>query len=714
MHKMKPDPDLLIFTTQLPALPQALIRLLDVCNDPDTDIAKVSEAVARDVTITAKILSLANSAFLGARSKFTSIDQAVIYLGMDTVRNLAISISVHETFKDKAQSLELDIEEFWYHSLLTALLAKEIAELHGTANAAEAYLCGFLHDIGKYLLNLCCGKEYGALLQTFGIGQKLLSQERALLGISHPEAGTKLIQHWKLGDSLAEAIGKHHCPPDDLSGNHLLAKITALANLLANNSYTEQPIIQKTATQLEISTETLATLRAEQLETISGIANSLGIAVSAPQDLAVNDEAAAAGSSENSLQGKVQSLAQVSGLLDNLIRAKTLNRAFLILEESLQILFDINKCILLLPDEENIEFTSHGSFRNRFPRKLKGLQISVTDDTSFINKVIKERKSIRLDCGQSASLSELEALLLDTFEEQSLFAVPFTICEKHCGVLVLVAVNHAEHSFVQIEGTVALLLSHIGSRLNLERHKNRQAEALAQERTATVQAIARTLSHEIATPLSIIQNYVSLLGNSAESGGPSMHEGLNIIKGELARIGKISLQLNNLSAPPQPNGMKLINVDNLISETLQLFEQSARVKKNVSVTARMEANSPEILTRPDCLKQILINLLSNSLDAVTTNGWIRVDSRMHAATGANEKNKLSITVADNGSGINPAITDNLFRAGYSTKGDGHAGLGLAIVKKLANDLQGKISHSTGENGETLFTLELLVTDVAAS
>lgn len=703
MQKQESGNRLLLFATQLPALPQAVIRLLEVCNDPDTDILRVGRIVAQDVTITAKILKLANSAFLGARSTFINIEQAVIYLGIDSVRNLAISVAVHETFKDRTGTPNQALEEFWHHSLLTALLAKEIAERSGCASPTESYLAGFLHDIGKYLLSICFGEEYEKILETYAGNPELLQQERQAVGITHAEAGARLIQHWNLNPSLARAIAQHHFPPADLPDDQMLSRITALANLLAGNHFDRQSLIKQAAKQLQSTYEELTAIRSNQLERVQGFAESLGIAVPAARQLTEQSEPAA--QNRDTLRKKVQSLAQVSGLLDNLIRAKTLNRAFLVLEESLQILFEIDKCILLLPDERNTLLAAHGSFRNRVARRLKGLQIAPAEAAFRIGQALRDCKTIHIEKKGNNTPDEIETLLFDAFAEDALFAVPFTIKETQRGVLLLAATGESAHSFAGIEGSILLLSSHIGSRLCLESIKNRQAEALARERTAAIETIARTLAHEIANPLAIIQNYLSLLG-MGDNRSQTMREDLGIIGGELDRIGRISRQLNDLSTPPQPNGRELTDMHALIGETLHLFKQSALLSKNVSLEYSGDPKTPRIWTSPGCLRQILINLLSNSLDAVGTNDRIRVESRFQPASETAENDRIIITVADNGPGIAPAIADHLFRAGHSTKGDGHVGLGLAIVKKLVTDLKGKICHTTGKTGETHFIVDL--------
>lgn len=680
---------------QLPALPQALAGLLEACNDPERDILKIGAIVARDVTISAKILRLANSAFLGARSKFLDIEQAVIYLGIDTIRNLAVSIAVHESFK-KPQPQFLDLEAFWHHSLLTALLAKELAETTGYPDPAETYLAGFLHDIGKYVLSLHSDRQYAELLKRCENPEELLHEEIISLGISHAEAGARLILHWNLAPSLAQAIALHHVPPTDLPDDQPVARITALAYRLAEG---EDDLAEMVVAGQRLALAELAELRARQQEKVRVVAESLGIPIPALPPRQGTPEA-----EKGELRQQAQALLKVSGLLDNLIRAKTLNRTFLVLEESLQILFDTDKAVLLLPDRDNLRLFPHGSLRNRFCRQLKKLSLVID-----LPSPLQPKGKVRLVRKEDYQPQGQEAKLFQALEAESLLALPVSVGGQGSGLL-LVSASSAEGAAEMTE-TLRHLCAHVGSRLLLEAVKQRQAEALAAERLAAVDRIARSLAHEIANPLAIIRNYVTLLGNR-ESCSEEMREDLAIVSGEIERIGRISTQLNELSNPPRPADLQPVDLHQLIADTLQLFQQPARLEKNVALSYQGDPRLPQLRTKADCLRQILVNLLGNSLDAVGHNGRIRIESRLLPPAGTGEPSvnagdRITIAVIDNGPGIDSAMTDRLFRAGHSTKGEGHVGLGLAIVKKLANDLKGDI-HYTKAGDETVFTIELPV------
>ncbi len=138
----------------LPTLPEILVKLLDACDDEEVTLPEIAAIITKDPALSVKVLQLVNSAYNGFRHTFTTIDQAVIYLGASTTKNLAISTSIHQVFKEKKirDSKLFNTGVFWHHSLLCATIAKRLASLSYNCNPDEAYLAGLLHDCGKILL----------------------------------------------------------------------------------------------------------------------------------------------------------------------------------------------------------------------------------------------------------------------------------------------------------------------------------------------------------------------------------------------------------------------------------------------------------------------------------------------------------------------------------------------------------------------------------
>lgn len=118
---------------KLPVLPEVLLALLSACEDEDTPISAIAEIISRDPALSLRVLQLVNSAYYGFRHSFGGIEQAVVYLGANTIKNLAVTTSVHQVFEQKktAGSGHNDTGVFWYHSLMTATVAKRLATATG-------------------------------------------------------------------------------------------------------------------------------------------------------------------------------------------------------------------------------------------------------------------------------------------------------------------------------------------------------------------------------------------------------------------------------------------------------------------------------------------------------------------------------------------------------------------------------------------------------
>ena len=225
MHEPTGLPINILDINSLPTLPQTLVDLIDACNRNDINIQELGTIVARDVSVSARVLQLVNSAFIGARSTFSDIVQAVIYLGVDTTRNLAVSAAVLEAFKSADIDEAINLPDFWYHSFLTAVLAKSLAQAVGEADLSEAYLTGLLHDVGKLLLLKSFPDHYGRiLLEKQSVDLEF--REREVLGITHSEAAALLLRSWRLQPEIAVAIASHH------RGYNRIMKESSLARIL--------------------------------------------------------------------------------------------------------------------------------------------------------------------------------------------------------------------------------------------------------------------------------------------------------------------------------------------------------------------------------------------------------------------------------------------------------------------------------------------------
>ena len=159
----------------------------------------------------AKILQLANSAFIGACGRVSSVSQAVTLIGTETVRTLVLSVHVFSHF-ERNSDVAACLPALWEHSVAAATLAQEIAISEKCAKAVveESFTAGLLHDIGKVVLLAEMPREYRPILGT--TQGPLVALERERLGCTHAQVGAYLMSIWGLPVPLVHSVALHHCP----------------------------------------------------------------------------------------------------------------------------------------------------------------------------------------------------------------------------------------------------------------------------------------------------------------------------------------------------------------------------------------------------------------------------------------------------------------------------------------------------------------------
>ena len=242
----------------LPSLPQLYLEVMQVAQAPDGSFEKVGEVIGRDISMTTKILQLVNSAFFGRPQQISSPAQAVSYLGLDTVKELILSVQIFTHF-DQSQLRELSLDDVWQHSMAASACAKHIAraENNDRTGVEHAMLAGLLHDVGKLVLAANLPEPYGQTL-TLAREQGLADweAEHEVLGTTHAEIGGYLLGLWGLLDPIVEAVVFHHRP--SACPNQTFSPLTAVhvANALMSEANTMDPA----ETSLPIDLEYLAAL----------------------------------------------------------------------------------------------------------------------------------------------------------------------------------------------------------------------------------------------------------------------------------------------------------------------------------------------------------------------------------------------------------------------------------------------------------------------
>jgi putative nucleotidyltransferase with HDIG domain len=235
----------------LPSLPALCIEMTEELQSQEPSLEKVGQIIARDCSMTAKVLQLANSPFWGLRRTIYSAAEAVSYLGLEQLRLLLHSIRPFSQSSFPKTS-SFSIELLWEHSLSTAMLAKTIAYEEGASKsiAEEAFTAGILHDLGKMVLACTFPERYE---EAVNLAQKsaipLWLAEQKILTVTHVEVGAYLLGIWGLPDSIVEAVAYHHRPME--CTNNTFCALTALHAADCQNTIASHAGVPRPQSDLE-------------------------------------------------------------------------------------------------------------------------------------------------------------------------------------------------------------------------------------------------------------------------------------------------------------------------------------------------------------------------------------------------------------------------------------------------------------------------------
>ncbi|MFZ6759610.1 HDOD domain-containing protein [Undibacterium sp. Ji50W] len=215
----------------LPTLPAVAMEMLQNLEDDDSSMDMITEKVAMDHSVTAKLLRMANSSYFGNNSKVVTLQQATAMLGVKNVKNLIRMTLLSDKFPT-ANCPAFDFRAFWRHSIGTAICAELISRaLHMKHDFA--FTAGLLHDIGKLVLVTGYPDNYNQVLHYKAAHDcYLLEAERHIMHIDHVAAGLALAHQWHFSEAVSDAIRGHHDPEQE--NLHALASVVHVANAIVH------------------------------------------------------------------------------------------------------------------------------------------------------------------------------------------------------------------------------------------------------------------------------------------------------------------------------------------------------------------------------------------------------------------------------------------------------------------------------------------------
>ena len=231
---------------KLPSPPAIAVRILEAVRREETSFAELARIISSDPALAARILRIANSSFYALPAKIDNIEKALTFLGVDVVKNIALSFVVSRSLRGPSGQ-GFDFDGFWRRSVTAAVAAQLVAELVGQRND-EVFAAALLMDIGQVIMYLSRGEAFGQVQE-----ERFLSEgdrekaETRVFGITHQALGAKVLKSWGLPESLYLPVCHHHSAeraPQTQQGSALLLQVADLAAAVYHGSGSGEKICE--------------------------------------------------------------------------------------------------------------------------------------------------------------------------------------------------------------------------------------------------------------------------------------------------------------------------------------------------------------------------------------------------------------------------------------------------------------------------------------
>ena len=225
--------------SHIATLPEVTLRIIELVEDPTSTAQDLHAVISNDPALSSRILKVVNSSFYGLPGQISSINRAIVMLGLNAVKNIAIAASLAKLFRGGELTPTFSAKELWNHSNATAIGCKLLSDTMGMGLGDEAYLAGLIHDIGIMVeMQYDRSKLIDALDKT-GAGPdgipttSLLTTEETVFGANHEHFGQGLCSKWKFPAPFAAATGYHHHPLSAPAEQTKLVAVVHAADCLA-------------------------------------------------------------------------------------------------------------------------------------------------------------------------------------------------------------------------------------------------------------------------------------------------------------------------------------------------------------------------------------------------------------------------------------------------------------------------------------------------
>ncbi|MFA5982496.1 MAG: HDOD domain-containing protein [Methylococcaceae bacterium] len=694
-----------IDAANLPVLPKVLVDLMAAIKQPNIEIAALVDIISQEPSLSSKIVMAANSSLYRQFGALTDLNRVVVILGLNTIKTIAITSAIHQFFSQLPQHHLHLLEIIWYRSLTCAHIAKRLATLTSYPYPEEAYLTGLLQRVGQLVLLASFPDDYPNYVKQLSSAVQQSTSGKELFRIPHPEVGGGWIATWGLHPVIADAVRYQYLPAVDVADSAALVKLINVASQLSSlDSANKYQIVLHVGQLLGLNQELVEDILQQVKPLVEQSAGELGLLISDTtgevlKNLTTREQRQQVGLA---LGEAVKEFALLSAANQHVDSASEFGVVVSSIQQAIMILFGYESSAVFLHQEASGNLVGVAG-KHQIDSLWPTLSLNLNTSNSLLVKAFNQKQVLYIDSnGQNEPEVLLDRQIGKLLGKAAMAIIPATL-EGSVVAIVVIGFNQEDINTIKSKlkliklftVEVAKVLKHLQLAVSAG-----QASILSLQESYRLHA--NKVRHEISNPLTIISNYLYLLGLRLGANGG--HE-VNVIMEEISRVGQIAAQLSDLPEKLATAETDSVDVNNLIRRLSELFQAGILKTKGIEIVLELQEALPLINISAGKLKQVLINLMKNAAEAMPQGGKITVSSKDRIYLG--KTCYLQIEVADNGKGIPEDVLNHLFTPVASSKGQHNTGLGLAICKNLIDDMGGMISCSSSRDTGTKFQIFLV-------
>lgn len=716
---------------ELPALPPVAVRLVSMMENPESSPLEVSRVIESDAALTSKVLHLANSASVGLSRDITTVEHAASLLGLDVLRNMALSLVLINLFEAETEQ-GLDARKFWRHCLACGLAAELLARPMGYKKPKEAFVAGLLHDVGKIIFYYWDTVSYNQVIRNASATlTPLLAVEEETLEFGHTLAAKLIMEYWNFPAPLISAAWLHHQPLTEMGTrpSEQLPFLVKCANNLCHlhqygdsgnlwPEWNEKEFLEYSGLQArqlqEISKRTF-----ERLTEISSLFDwedsSADLYLEAigrinAQLTSIRTELADQRKNQQNRRTLSLSRAQLLSLLEDPISFSLAQQKVL---EFLARSISCEALLLFLPDSR--EQTVSAILSNPGQETSTQITFGLTKELEKAGNPVKQFSCFQEVVSRRIELQPGAREIHNFLAQTDLVELPLKSGNQLLGQIVL----RPQPAGPLNQETAKLLLEYADSaalvlnQLIRFEHLNQQAEFIARtareserehfrryqsRRLESVGRLAAGAAHEINNPLAVILGKAQIgLETFKDS---EVRQTLETISEQSHRISRIVQEMMGLTRQAEPNPAPT-EMPALLGKTVGFLEDRLR-SSGIDVVMEIQDDLPPVVADPDQLEQVFTHLILNAVYIMPNGGTLTI-----RAFEMPDKKRLTVQLEDTGPKMESSelrfLFDPFYRSADSHEG---TGLGLSICHTIIEAQAGTIQVQSRAERGTVFSITL--------